>query len=101
MPTIYKPSQKNTKKNDTINRKIRKLIYNSPRWSRIREWKLVNDPLCEKCKEKDRFVKADDVHHIKSFMQGRTDMERKNLAFDYDNLMSLCKRCHSKEHFKE
>lgn len=95
MPTIYKP-----KKNRPVEgkRKERMVIYNSARWRALRDAKLRDNPLCELC-EKGGIVKpADDVHHIQSFMSTDDPDARRVLAFDYDNLMSLCDECHSKIH---
>ena len=98
MPTIYKP--KRNRPNDG-KRKERMVIYNSTRWRALRAAKLRDNPLCEMC-EKEGIVKpADDVHHIQSFMSTSNPDVRRVLAFDYDNLMSLCDECHSKVHNKK
>lgn len=41
---------------------------------------------------------AEDVHHIVSFMTATDPLKRKALAYDYENLQSLCKECHQKIH---
>lgn len=41
---------------------------------------------------------AEDVHHIVSFMSTADPSKRLALAYDYDNLMSLCKVCHQRIH---
>ncbi|MDR1556806.1 MAG: HNH endonuclease [Tannerellaceae bacterium] len=97
MPTIYKP-KKPQRKDDTLRRKERREIYSSTRWQKLREWKMINNPLCEKCLEKDRVSPTEDIHHIISFMSTEDPLQRKQLAYDYDNLMSLCKECHQKIH---
>ena len=40
---------------------------------------------------------ADDVHHIDSFLN-YSGNQRLNKAFDFSNLMSVCKECHGKIH---
>lgn len=45
-----------------------------------------------------KIVPAEDIHHIVSFMSTNDSVERKRLAYDYDNLMSLCKQCHQNIH---
>ncbi|WP_370567588.1 HNH endonuclease [Dysgonomonas sp. Marseille-P4677] len=35
---------------------------------------------------------------MKSFMSTDDPEERMRLAFDYENLQSLCKKCHQKKH---
>jgi len=95
MAKIYKPKRQRKKSH---NRKQRMSIYNTARWRRLREVKLINNPLCEICEEEGRTTPAEDVHHITSFMSTHDSITRRHLAFDYDNLKSLCKECHSKEH---
>lgn len=73
-------------------------VYNTARWKRLRLVKLRNNPLCEVCEKKGITKMADDVHHIQSFMSVDNPEARKALAFDYDNLMSLCDECHSEIH---
>lgn len=99
MPTIYKP-KKTAKKNNTPYATERRKIYNSTRWKRLRAWKFANNPLCEKCLEKNVVTPAEDIHHKISFMSTDDPEQRIFLAYDYDNLMSLCKPCHQNEHNK-
>lgn len=73
-------------------------VYNTARWKRLRLVKLRNNPLCEVCEKKGITKMADDVHHIQSFMSVDNPEAIKALAFDYDNLMSLCDECHSEIH---
>lgn len=84
MPTIEKVKKMIPKTNNMYNQERRK-IYDSERWRRLREWKLINNPLCELCLKDGNTVPAE-------------ENERKRLAYDYDNLMSLCKRCHQRIH---
>ena len=57
-------------------------------WRRIRARFIAAHPLCEQCKADGRLTPAEEVHHIKPLSQGGTH--------DEQNLMSLCKRCHSR-----
>ncbi|MGJ1015447.1 HNH endonuclease [Bacteroides salyersiae] len=41
---------------------------------------------------------AEDIHHIVSFMSVDNPDQRIFLAYDFDNLMSLCKKCHQNIH---
>ena len=59
-------------------------------WKRIRDRYAAEHPLCEVCKENGRFVPAEEVHHKKPISQGGTHAR--------DNLMSLCRSCHTKIH---
>ena len=95
MPTIYKPRRK---RDESLKRKERMVIYNSARWRALRLAKLRDNPLCEMCEKKGIVKPADDVHHIQSFMEVDDPDARRLLAFDFDNLMSLCDECHSEIH---
>lgn len=101
MPTIYKPSKKNQPNKGNQYDKERQKIYNSERWRKLRAWKFACNPLCEMCLKESRTVPAEDIHHIISFMSTANTVQRKLLAYDYDNLVSLCKQCHQKVHNKK
>lgn len=60
-------------------------IYNKQQWKRVRMMKLKRTPLCEVCNNP-----AEHVHHI------RPVKEDISLAYDLNNLQSLCISCHSK-----
>lgn len=67
--------------------------YNSTKWERKRKMILRRDGyLCQLCKRYGRMKEADTVHHIK-----HVD-EYPELAYESDNLISICKKCHNKEH---
>ena len=100
MPTIYKPRKK-TQKNDNYYDAERRRVYNSDRWRRLRAWKFACNPLCEICLKEDKTVPAEDSHHITSFMSTDDPEQRLFLAYDFDNLMSLCKQCHQNIHNKK
>ncbi|NLI35650.1 MAG: HNH endonuclease [Bacteroidales bacterium] len=100
MPTIYKPKRRQERTGDNYYQERRK-IYNSERWQRLRTWKLANNPLCEMCLKKGIITPTEDIHHIVSFMTTTDRLERYRLAYDMDNLMSLCKRCHQELHNKK
>lgn len=97
MPTIYKPKRRYNRTGNSYDAERRK-IYNSERWRRLRKIKFAADPLCEVCKKEGRITPAEDIHHIRSFMTGATPDQRYALAYDYDNLMSVCKKCHQRIH---
>ena len=97
MPTIYKPKRRDQ---TSQRRKERMAIYNTARWRKMREAKLRDNPLCEICERNGITRMTDDVHHIQSFMSTDNPESRKVLAFDYDNLMSVCDECHSAIHNK-
>ena len=63
-------------------------IYNSKRWKALRRNQLAKEPLCRYCQSHGQITAADTVDHKKPH---RGD---KKLAFDPENLQSLCKPCH-------
>lgn len=66
-------------------------FYQWGAWRNKREEKLCNDPFCEECLKKDKITPATEVHHIIDI----SDKPTLENALDYNNLMSLCKSCHS------
>lgn len=97
MPTIYKPKKRPNREGNSYDAERRK-IYSSERWRRLRAWKFACNPLCEDCEEQGKTTPAEDIHHIISFMSVTDPSERLFLAYDFDNLRSLCKKCHQKHH---
>ena len=57
-------------------------------WRKVREYFLKGHPLCEMCRKDGRLTKATEVHHIIPLGKGGTH--------DPNNLMALCKPCHSR-----
>jgi 5-methylcytosine-specific restriction protein A len=64
-------------------------FYHSRPWYNLRSAKLARDPLCEPCLKEGRTTLATQVHHVKD---RKTHPE---LAFDQDNLESVCVSCHN------
>ncbi len=105
MPTIprLKDRTKSRTKdpNQLIDRRNRKKIYNDKRWIILRGQHIQREPLCQVCRMEGRVTLAEEVHHVTPFPLGRTDAERKALAFDSANLISLCKKCHWRCHHED
>ena len=59
-------------------------------WKRIRDKYVSMHPFCEICYEKGILVETEEVHHKKPLSEGGTH--------DRDNLIALCKSCHSRIH---
>lgn len=67
--------------------------YNSEKWKKKSEQIKKRDGYkCKRCARYGKNVPAVVVHHIK-----HVD-EYPELAFDNDNLISLCQGCHNKAH---
>lgn len=71
--------------------------YHSKRWQRLRKQKLILNPTCERCAKRKIYVSAYFVHH-KEYITDK-NYEDDNVFFNIDNLESLCKKCHQREHF--
>lgn len=88
-----------------------KQIYNSTRWQQVRDRVLIRDRYeCQDCVkrlqkaaeigerlfgEDAKIRRATQVHHIKELR------DYPNLAFDEENLISLCTRCHNIRHGRQ
>ena len=68
-------------------------FYQSTRWKKKRQSILARDGYqCRECRRYGRMREAKEVHHIKHLD------EHPERAFDDDNLISLCHRCHNAMH---
>lgn len=94
MPYLKKPTKERVKQ---INREERQSIYQSQRWKALRLAKLAEQPLCELCLLIDKVTSSEDIHHIDSFMNYK-GLQRIQKAYDFDNLLSVCKEHHSYLH---
>ena len=94
MPYLKKAKKQ---RNPSNNRIERQKIYNTNRWHKLRAGKLMQSPLCEVCLSKGVITPAFHIHHIDSFMNYE-GMKRKEVAYNPDNLMSICEQCHNKLH---
>jgi 5-methylcytosine-specific restriction protein A len=96
MPTLKKADKP---KNRSLALKNRQEVYKSSLWERLRKSKLMSNPLCEFCLALGLVKPATDVHHKDSFLNYEGSL-RQQKAFDYLNLISLCKEHHSFLHRK-
>lgn len=72
-----------------------KSFYASKEWKMTREYILKRDNyLCVKCGSP-----AEEVHHI--IHLNPNNIGDVKITMNPDNLMSLCKDCHFKEHYKD
>lgn len=74
------------------------VFYQDRRWKKLRDWYMVNHPLCEECLFEGRSVPAEHVHHKVPFSTGNTTDDKFALLLDPDNLQSLCVRHHQEIH---
>lgn len=96
MPYINKPQKR--KPQNCINRKDAQAIYQSKIWKKLREAKRMMNPVCQVCELEGKTTLTEDIHHLIPFSTGKTEEERRALAFDFDNLISVCKHCHNRLH---
>ena len=57
-------------------------------WQRARNHYIQLHPFCEMCLRSGRYTQATEVHHVLPISQDGTNAQ--------ENLMSLCKPCHSR-----
>lgn len=81
--------------------KIYNRLINSWKWQQLRHRKFVNNPICEMCAKEGRVTATEEIHHVKPVESGRDETEMRRLAYDYNNLQSLCKACHARVHARE
>lgn len=71
-----------------------KRLIHSNRWRRLRDRVIRDNPVCADCGGL-----AQEVHHIDPPDRHRDDpAELERLMFDPDNLVPLCRRCHTGRH---
>lgn len=101
MPTLNKSKRSykisNKKHGDNA---IAQKIYNTSKWQTLRKAYLMQHPLCESCLLKDKITPAQHVHHIRTILSGKDELEMRQIAFDPYNLMALCEPCHQEIHGK-
>ena len=75
-------------------------FYTSPAWKQCaRGYRRSVGGLCERCKAKGLIVPAEEVHHKVHLTPA--NINRPEIALNWENLIALCKDCHMKEHRKE
>lgn len=76
-------------------REFAKQFYRSKEWENVRDGILMRDKyMCVKCG-----APAEEVHH-KTHLSPE-NINDPNITLNPDNLASLCKSCHFKEHYKD
>jgi len=73
--------------------------YRSKRWQNTRKIKLLVNPFCERCSKEGIYNDAEIVHH-KEYITDK-NYQDDFVFYNIENLESLCRDCHNKEHFGE
>lgn len=97
MAYINRPKKKDNRPRD-FRRKERDEIYNTSLWMKLRRWQRSVHPLCQICEAEGKTVAGQHVHHVVSFMTADDPVERDALAYDPENLLTVCGRCHHRLH---
>lgn len=100
MPTINLGNLKKYRAPRTLQKKKYQEVYQDPRWRKLRDLKFRNNPLCEVCEARGLVVMAEEIHHIQPFDIWAPREQLEALAYDYNNLKSVCIPCHKDEHKK-
>lgn len=103
MPTIELPSKKKRSAKErgykpTERASMASSLYNTDTWRRIRRSYLMEHPLCELCEEMGRLTYATEVHHHEHIADSDNRLEAMDKAYDTNNLMALCNKCHMHYH---
>ena len=78
-------------------RSVDEKFYHSKLWKNCRnEYKKLH-PYCERCLKEGKLVPTDIVHH--KVHLNALNISDTSFTLNFDNLESLCKDCHNKEHF--
>lgn len=96
MPTIVLSIKQKPQR--TVNRYRQQEVYQDKRWKTLRSAKFAANPLCENCLTEGRVTQTEEVHHIIPFDITSSQDRIAELAYDWDNLESLCIECHHRRH---
>lgn len=82
------------------NREEQNEFYKSHKWKKVREAYFKHAKgLCEICLSKGLIVQGEIVHHIIEMDSEKIHDEQ--LAYGFDNLQLVCRKCHSELHPNE
>lgn len=76
-------------------------FYGTKKWTDLKRLYIHEHPLCEICMKHGRTVEAEEIHHKIPWTRGKDEDKKTDLFLDYNNLMSLCKKCHKAVHRKD
>lgn len=69
-------------------------LINTRRWRKVRRACLMEQPYCEECRRKGRYIAATEVHHRIPLESIRNRERMAHMAYAPSNLQSLCHACH-------
>lgn len=72
--------------------------YHTPQWQSLREWKFLNNPICEVCSKQNIISPTIEVHHLHTFGSAASEEGKWNLLLSPDNLCSCCSHHHDLFH---
>lgn len=98
MPYINKGKKKTKPISEDTARKERMKVYNSRLWKSLTDIKKRENPLCEVCLMQNKIKSAEHSHHLQTFTKTKDLALRDSLAYDFDNLISICSECHNRIH---
>ena len=99
MSTINKPKKNHSRKKHGVHELIQKHVYSTTRWRNLVKVKKMMNPLCERCLSQNRTSETREIHHVIPLKTCNGNIPYLlQLAFDYDNLMSVCCQCHEDIH---
>ena len=103
MPTLTRRTYKPKREHKELGYKKSKewqVFYGSRAWHTLRNWYMLEHPLCENCLQYGITTPATDCHHKHPFRLGKTKQDKWDLFLDPSNLMALCESCHHRIHNK-
>ena len=77
-----------SQKEYTRTKRTNQSFYDSTAWRKLRNWHVLNNPLCEECKSNGRATSVQVVDHIIELKDGGAPL-------DASNLRSLCHAHHN------
>lgn len=97
MPTINRSNKVREPKQIYKHNRQSEKYYNTLQWKNLRNSYIKEHPFCQKCLEEGRVTLAEEVHHITTILSAPEEF-RYAVLTDDQNLVSLCKKCHSEVH---
>lgn len=78
-------------------RSVDEKFYHSKLWKNCRDEYKKLHPYCERCLKEGKLVPVDIVHH--KIWLNASNINNPNITLNFNNLESICRDCHNKEHF--